>query len=765
MSMRKNKAFRTIIFLLSFAVVLTADGMVLAQETAKRIIKDIEVQNNKVVSTQSILSQLQTKKDREFSPAVLSEDIKRLYATGSFNDVSADLIDVEGGVKVVFRVKEKPILAAIEFKGNRKLRTKRLRSKMQIVTGQIFDQFKLKEDIEELKKFYAEKGFSLVNIKFTKTEKDNKVTVTLMIDEGARMRVRQINFRGNKAYSNNRLMKLLKTRKRWLFNAGFFKKDVLEEDTQRILGFYYLSGYIDAKVEPQVKYNPKRAAIYITFEIEEGKQYKVGNILLEGNTIFSNDKLEEDLNLKPQAIYGEDKLREDISRIQAHYFDEGYISSSVQADTALNAETGLVDISYNIKEGGVAYVDDINISGNTRTKDEVIRREMRLFPGDRYDGKKLKRSRERLYNLDYFEEVSFDTSPEPTTLPDKYDLNVLVKESKTGEFSFGAGYSSVDQFIGFIDLSQRNFDLFNFPTFTGGGENLRVRMEFGSERKDYELGFVEPWFLGYPLSVGFNIYSRTRDWDKYDERRNGATLFVGKDFGEYWRGKVTYCFEGVRITNLAGDASYDIKREEGKNYISSITTEITHDSRDNIYNPRTGWYNTLSYEIAGSIVGGDKDFIKYYTRQSKYFPVGENGVLELKLRGGLVEAYSDSEYVPIYERFYAGGANTIRGYKERRVGPEGEFGDPIGGRILGLFNAEYTYSLTKNLKWAFFYDTGKVWSDWNELEDGLKLKASVGTGIRVKTPLGPIRLDYGYALKRSEGDPQGRFHFSMSREF
>ncbi len=753
-------------FIIFLAIIFLLFSNPLFAQNGERIINKLKVTNNNVVSEQTIISKLKSKEGSEYSPLILSDDIKRLYATGLFNDVSADLVDEADGLVVVFKVEEKPMLKDIVFTGNRRIRTKKLKSEMTIKTKEIFDQFQLKDDIVNLKKLYAKKGYSSAEIDYSFEEKNNSVIVTINVQEGMRIRIRKISFEGNSYFNDARLRKIIKTKRRGWFNSGFFKADVWAEDTDRLNSFYHTEGFIDVIIDPVIEYNKKNDSMYVAFKIGEGKQYKAGEIIFKGNQVFSDLELKENLVLLNEQVYSEHKLRSDISRIQAHYFDSGYIASSVKADTMLNSETGHVDLSYNIKEGQVGYLDKINVKGNLRTKDVVIRREMRLFPGDRYNGEKLRRSRERLYNLGYFDEVSFNTEEEPSTLPDKYDLDVFVKESKTGEFSFGAGYSSIDKFIGFIDLTQRNFDLFNFPTFTGAGQRLRLRMEFGSEKKDYELSFVEPWFLGYPLSTGFNVYSRTRQWDKYDEKRIGGNFFVSKELGEYWQNKWTYGYESVRISDIQDDASNAIKAEEGKNYISSIQTDIIHDTRDNIYNPRTGVYNLLSTEYAGGGLGGDKDFIRYETRNNKYFPFGRDDVLDFQIRLGMIEAFSDSVDVPVYERFYAGGANTIRGYKERRIGPEGERGDPIGGRLRAIFNAEYTHKLTNSLKWAFFYDIGNVWANNQEFTwDKLKLKAAIGTGFRVKTPLGPIRLDYGYALNPKEGDSKGRFHFAMSHQF
>ena len=749
------------IFIIVVGLVLS-NTILFAQEN-DRIVQKIIITNNKLVSEQAILSQIKTKKGEKLSAGTLSDDIKRLYTTGQFKDVRADVEDFESGVKVIFVIEEKSMLSKIDFVGNRYLRSKKLLKQIKSKENEIFDQFKLKEDIQLLKDFYAKKGYSLVQITEEIIEQEQEVIVKINIQEGRRIRVRKVIFKGNNFFGQNRLVKIVKTKKKGWFTSGFFKKDVLEEDLERIIAFYRMEGFIDVQVNSIIEYDDRGTKMFISFEIIEGIQYKVGAITVSGNEIAKETELRAEMGLSQNVVYSEVKVRQDISALQSYYFDRGYISAEVNVDTILDAPAGIVDFKYNIFEGHVASVDNVNIKGNTRTKDVIIRREMRLYPGDRYNGEKLQRSRQRLQNLGYFDEVTFDTAEKPTTLPDKHDLDIFVKETKTGEFSFGAGYSSVDKFIGFVDLTQRNFDLFEFPSLTGAGQQLRVRFEFGSERKDYELGFVEPWFLGYPLSVGFNVYNRTRDWEKYDERRVGGNVFLGKEISEYWQSRLTYRYEGIRISDIIADASYDIKLEQGKNYISSLTAEVSHDTRDNVYNPRTGWYNMVSCELGGGVLAGDKDFVKYYTKDAKYFPLTHKSVIEFKIRAGYVESYDDTAVVPIYERFYAGGASTIRGYKERRVGPEGESGDPIGGRILGIFNAEYTYNLGKSLKWAFFYDLGNVWRRPADFKwDGLKLKASIGTGVRVKTPLGPIRLDYGYALNPQAGDSKGRFHFSMS---
>jgi outer membrane protein insertion porin family len=350
---------------------------------------------------------------------------------------------------------------------------------------------------------------------------------------------------------------------------------------------------------------------------------------------------------------------------------------------------------------------------------------------------------------------------------------VTVKVSKTGEFSFGGGYSSIDLLIGFVEITQRNFDIMNFPAFTGGGQSLSIKAEVGMVRNNFNIGWTDPWILGYPYSFGFDIYNMSHNkrgdvgW-YYDETRTGGDLKLGKEFTDYFRGNLFYRLEDVRISDVIDNASQDFKDEAGSNWISSLAGELIYDTRDNVFNPTKGFMIDGSFEDAGGIFFGDKDFIKGTATAAIYHTFFKKFTLELRGRGGLTTAYGDSDEVPIYERFYAGGANTIRGYKERRVGPRDPGSDvPIGGEAILIGNAELTFPIyEKMIKGAIFYDVGNVWRRAEDFMVGGNYKSGVGVGARVKTPLGPIRVDYGYPLVGNYDDERnGEFYFSMSRGF
>ncbi len=756
-------------FSIAFIMGLFVSELALSETPKSNLITAIEVAGNKIVSKETILSRVKVRPGLEFSQEIITGDIKRLYATGLFSDVHVDLKDFEGGMKVIFIMEERPVVSELILDGNRIFKNKHISAKIRTGVGNILDRRELSGDISALKKLYEEKGLATTKIEYeVDVDKDtNRATVYILIEEGRRLRIKEVEVKGNKAFTCRRLLKLIKTQRDTLFSSGIFKEDVFKEDLKRLTSFYRDRGYMDVRVSHRMRH--EKQWMYITLSIDEGRRYLVGEVRLSGNKDIPQKVLKEKLQMGSGKVFSRKALVEDIGHLQDCYFEKGYISSQMKASTSFNTETERVDVDYTIQENKVAYVRMIDIRGNTKTKDMVIRRELKLTPGERFDGQKLKRSKERLYNLGYFEEITYDM--EDTSVSNQKDLIVNVKEQKTGEFSFGAGFSSVDRFVGFIGVSQKNFDISNWPTFTGGGQKLRLRAEFGSTRRDYELSFTEPWLFSRPISFGFDLYNRTHERSGisgygYDEERRGGAIRLGKAFGEYDRIDTTYRLERVKVSNVSDSASSDIKKEKGTNTISSFTIRGTRDRRDNIFNPTEGYMGYISCMCAGGPFGGDKDFLKYRSGYNHYLsPSSKKLVLDMGLRFGIVNSFSNSE-IPIYERFYAGGGGTLRGYRERRAGPKDpSSGDPVGGKVMLLSSAETTFPIVKVLKGAVFYDTGFVWNKLKDIDLG-DLVSGVGVGFRVKTPIGPVKLDYGYPLDDLPGEEKkGRFYFSMSHGF
>lgn len=772
--------FYKLLFIILFAT-FAVPRLIMAQENSASVspdekirkVKSIEIIGNKTISIATILSKIKTRVGQDYLQGVVSDDLKRLYNTGYFSDIRVDRELQEESFKVMIYVEEKPIIEEITFSKTKHIKKKTLTKKLKSKVGKFLDNKVLKDDERTIKELYDKKGLTTSEIKAETfvDEVTNKATIHFVVREGQKIRISKINIFGNDSFKDKKVRKVIKTKPRiWIFRSGYLQDNVIEEDMDRIASFYEQNGYIDAKVEYEVDYL-YQGKVEIDIRITEGRRYSVGDVTVAGNKIISEKEVVKAMeNIKPSNVFSREKLSIDVSKIRTLYFDRGYIFAKVAESTSLDPKSGTVGVKIDIEEGDLAYIERVRIEGNTRTKDNVIRRELKMFPGDRFDGEQLRKSKERLNQLGYFEDVSFDI--EDTAAKDRKDLVVQVKEAKTGTFSFGGGFSTVDKIVGFVEVEQRNFDFMNWPTFTGGGQHLEVRAETGSSRSNYRLSFTEPWMFGYPVSGGFDIFRSERDREEdtgyaYDEKRTGGILRLGKRFTDIYSGNVSYKLEQVEIEDFEPGVSADLLAEAGENLVSTLGFGFTRDTRDSFVNPTKGWITTQDLDFAGSWLGGDKDFIRYQISNSLFFPLKWNSVLEFRLKGGIVDAIADSDSVPIFERFFAGGARSIRGYDERDVGPlDPATLDPIGGESIVVGNIEYTIPLIQYIKLAAFFDIGNVWADIGDFASG-DFKSGTGLGLRVKTPIGPINLDYGYPLDDvpTETDREGKFYFSVSRGF
>jgi len=763
-----------------------ATAPVVAPVTLKNVTA-MEVIGNKAISTNVIISKMKTRIGSPYQENIISDDLKRLYLLGFFSDIKIDTQDYKDGLKVIINVVERPIIEKISFSGINRITMKDEKLKQQLKSRetQYLDYPSLTEDVHILKKMYEKMGYSQADIayKVDLNPEKNKVKIEFTVAEGKKVHIKDIIIQGNKNFSSGRILKLLKTKRAWFFNAGVLKDEVLTEDIARIKSFYQREGFTDVTVDSEVKPDAKKPyLLFITIKVTEGKKYLVGSVIIKGNKdIAEKEVLSRLTECIPGKVFSQDAMKKDIASVQGLYFDRGYIAAVVQESTIVNTDSGRVDITYAIAENQIVYVDKIKIRGNIKTRDLVIRRELRIHPGEKFDGEKLRRSKERLTNLGFFDEISYNT--EDSVEPDKKNLLVDVKETKTGSFSFGGGYSTVDQFIGFAEVEQKNFDWRNWPYFTGAGQDLKVRASIGNLSNGAELSFTEPWMFDYPVSFGFDAYRRDHKQDTtvgygYDEKVTGGDLRLGSEISEYWRTDIMYRLDQVDISNIdTATTSSALLDEAGTNLISSLTPSLTYDSRDNIFYPRKGNYFTTSIEFAGGPLSGDKNFWKFFSQASHYIPMPANAALEFKGRVGLAEPFGNSTSVPIYERFFAGGAYTLRGYDERKVGPvDPSTSDPLGGASMLIGNIEYTYPLFQFLKVAAFYDVGNVWDkladigsskDSNGINSG-GFKSDVGLGLRINTPIGPIMLDYGIPMNKQSGETSrksGRFNFSASHGF
>ncbi|RKY42366.1 MAG: outer membrane protein assembly factor BamA [Candidatus Makaraimicrobium thalassicum] len=770
----RRRIFLSVFVLMLFAAGSCAPAQAQEGYSGDKRIIDIRVKGNKAVSTSTILNKLKLKAGDLFEESALNKELKRLYATGYFGDVFVETEERPEGIIVIFAVTEKPTVEKIEFQGNVRIKKGRLAKKISVKEGDLLDFHLLSQDVGELRTYYVEEGYSRIEIDY-RIDIDPQTggaTVVFLIDEGYPLRIKTIEVEGNENIPDNEIKKYMATKTAWWFiQKGAFDEEKFQADLDRIRAVYRSKGFLDARLTSRMDYAPDGEDLYLTIVVDEGKEYLVGDIKVEGELAFPEKEVRGEIKISSGDPFDYEKIKEDMDSIRAFYYDRGYMDAEIDLRHKYNPDTDRMDLIYVLKAHDEISVGKINIIGNTRTKDKVIRRELRVYPGEKYDGKKLKRSKERIYNLGFFEDVYFETVPGDRK--DVKDLDITVKETKTGELSFGGGYSSVDAFIGFVQIRQGNFDIMNFPTFTGSGQSLTIRAEVGSARTNYLLSWTDPWIFDYPFLFGFDFYREEHDRYSdsgygYDERRTGGSLRLGKELTDQLSTGIVYNLEEVKISDIPDNATTALRKEEGKNMISRLTWSLKHDTRDNVYSPTKGWISGVSLENAGGFIGGDKDFVKGYLHASFYYSILENIVLELKGRSGLVESYGDSKEVPIYERFFAGGATTIRGYGQRSVGPRDRgTNTALGGEATVIGNAEVVFPIFKKLiKGAVFCDAGNVMEKSRDLFSGTGYKMGAGVGVRVKTPIGPVKLDYGYPLSDNYDDKkEGQFYFSVSHGF
>ena len=731
-------------------------------------VADVQVKGNQIISTTLILNQMKSKKGGLLIQNDVNEDVKRLYKTGYFEDIRIEVEELPEGYRLVVLVNEKPVVRQIVLDGNSSFKAQDLRKELKVLEGQILDEHVVKEGVENIRKKYRSKGFKFIEVEseVDVNQKTKEATLFVHILEGQKYKIKEVRFEGVHAFKEKKLRKLMKTKKDTWYTSGVFNEEKFQKDLDRTQLFYQQEGYLDVKVSPQFEYDQAKRKIIILIQVEEGTHYVTGEVQIKGAELFPESEIWQNLEMLPGTTYSQYYLTNDIDRIRKYYFERGYVDARIVPDVKLNRDTGKVDVVYKIHEGDLYFVDKVIVRGNTKTKDVVIRRELRIRPGDKIDGEKVQKSIQRLENLDYFEEATYDM--EPGSAPNRKDLIFRVKEKRTGELSFGGGISSIDQFVGFGEISQKNFDLFRFPRFTGGGQKLSIRARVGTISQDFDLSFEEPYLFGKKISFGWDAYNTRRDNKNvdFDEDRLGSGVTFSRAFADALRLGTGYILERVKLKNLSGDAPRTVRDFEGSTLLSRWRLFQNWDTRDSIFNPSKGHLLTFQEELVGSFLGGDETFYSLQTNYSQYWTLFKKHLIEFRFRLGTAQDFGQSDTVPVFDRFYAGGLGTVRGFNYRRVGPL-EAGDAVGGNTIGLTSLEYTFPVPyiDLIKGAVFVDVGQVHKSSYTLSFS-DFAISIGPGVKVKTPIGPLAFYYGLPIaNRDTKNRNGRFEFSLSHGF
>jgi outer membrane protein insertion porin family len=794
------------------------------------------------VSEQFIRSHIQLKLGDTYMPAATESDIHALYATGQFYNIRVAVDqETDGGVNLTYIVQAKPRLTEIKIVGNKKMRTSKIRKKITVKAGQPLDEEKLFMDCQAITDYYEKEGFPGTTVRYIPDIDEAAGTgiVTFEITEGRKTKIMHIDFIGATRFSQRKLRHQIKTRQHWMFSwltgSDLLKQDQFEDDKDALGDFYRSHGYLDFEItDVQFQY-PTPNTILIKINVYEGQQYHVGAITLTGATLlpaaaFSTSynpgpepkpkyspahvqwdrvkKFNKDFKMKSGQVFTPDGLETNCTAVEDFYGSMGYIDvkrgMGMTVQQIPNVETGTMDLGFTVQEGRKTYVEKVDIRGNIKTKDKVIRRELAISPGDVFDMVRVRLSQERLENMGYFSSV--DLRPEPTEPPiaGRDDLLVSVQEKPTGNFTVGAGYSSVESIVGFAEISQANFDLFNPPTFTGAGQQARLHIQLGSQDQEYELSFVEPWFLNRKLALGVDIYRDVWDFESvnniFDETRTGVRISLTRTLfhSDFWRGTIFYNPEDVGISLNSGwngpgsgvggpglgngfpeqpgvataqNVPDAILQQTGDHFFNRFGGALTFDTRNNP-GGLSNW-GQLS-ELDPEISIGDQTFYKIEAHSHWFFPGLFSGhVLEVQGTVGIAKAISGGD-VPFYDRYFLGGEWDLRGYKYRNIGPRegnpsitGSFfsSEPIGGDSYAWGTIEYSLPIIEKegsfgLRFALFFDAGSVGT--GSYSFGGNFNDDYGVGLRLNIPhLGPLRLDYGIPLTHDQYQgTSGQFQFS-----
>jgi outer membrane protein insertion porin family len=833
-------------FLLTLGLALpdpSAFGQVAGPKVAKVEIKHVGPVS---VSDALIRANIRIKPGDTFFPAAMDDDIRNLYATGLFYSVRVSRDDTPQGVVLTYIVQGNPRLQEVRFQGNKKISESKLRKTVTVKAGEPFNERKLFTDTQEIQKLYQKKGYPRTEVKYSYSidENSGRATATFEIKETPKVKVVDVQFVGAHAFPQKKLRGLIKTRRHWMFSwitgSGVLKDEQFEEDREKLADFYRNGtgkpeegGYLDFEIKNVEFLNPTPSTMIIRFVIYEGTQYKVGAVKFTGNKIFSTRDITNGLRLvhvmkgqrgKPGpngllmdvgSVFTPKGLSTDTEDVEDFYGSKGYIDVGGRTLNVIripNTETGTMDLEFQVEEGQKSYIEKILIRGNNKTKDKVIRRELAVTPGEVFDMVRVKRSKQRIEGLQYFEKV--DTRPETTEIANHRDLIVGVDEKNTGNVTMGAGFSSVDSLVGFVELTQANFDLFHPPTFTGGGQRFRLRLAIGTQQQDYMAQFVEPWFLGRKLQLGVDLYYRDLAYlsldSMYDVTRGGGRVSLTRTLGsDFLIGSISYGledvgiklnsgFHGASLGSLPGqgpigigspsgpfgfpepalvipaNVPQDILKEVGHNLLSRFGGSLAYDTRNSVRLPNHGQRTELDAELVGGPLGGDRDFYKLELKSGWYFKGALPGhVLELVGRTGVADGLKSGEDVPFYERYYLGGLYSLRGFKFHSISPrQPGFDEPIGGDTYWFGSAEYSIPIIEQehgvgVRFAMFFDIGNVAAQPYHftLEN---FNDNWGVGLRLNLPIGPIRLDYGIPITHDQynsGNGQFQFGVGYTREF
>ena len=846
-----------IVFVAASAIFVPLNSRAQSQPPEAPIIRAIDVQYSgpATVSKEAILAQMRTTVGQPYSDQTVEDDIRNLYKTGVVQNVRIFAQPEGDGVKVIVAVQTRQVLRELVIDGAHKVSAKKLRKEIGVRLNAPVSEDELQKARQKIIERYQSKGFTDVSVDFKVEPIDESrgtARAIFTVEEGAKGAVSRIHFQGNQHFSERVLRKQMKTRGKTMLafvdKSGRLDEIQLQQDLDSIKEFYQNKGYIDVEVSEAGRERRKGGPLVITIGINEGPVYHVNKLSFAGYKQTTEEKIRKIIKMKEGAIYSPKQLRDDAKSIADAYGRGGYVDLVILPQ-GTPAGGGLIDVHYKIEEGNRSFVERVGIIGNTRTKDKVLRREILVQPGDVFDTVRVETSKKRLENLGFFSKV--ETYPEETGVEGRKDLVVQVEEKRTGALNFGAGYSTIDSIIGFVELTQGNFDITNWPGLTGAGQKFRAKVQVGAQRKDFVVGVTEPYFLDRRFSLGGQVFYSEASYlsSVYDQRNYGFSIEMRKPLFSWVYGVLGYSLQNFDIYNVESGASPQLLAEQGTTTQSMVPASLVWDRRDNPFLTRKGERIAISPYLAGGFLGGDVQIYGWDIQATKYVKVWKDVIFLADVEAATVDSWGDEDTksivsvgtptfaphtplgidamgnpcdadtagctfvgqqqftqdvssVPIYDRLYLGGANNLRGFKFRDVGPKDANGQPLGGKSMARATVEVTFPIIEKARGAFFYDCGFVNPDaWDFSPDSIdiprgqnsiatalynmgvpqkpKPSASLvptrksvdafasdfGIGVRLDLPIGPLRLDYGIPIDRAGNTKHGHLNFSVGYQF
>lgn len=763
---------------------------------------EIEFEGFQSVSDQFVLSNIQLRPGMNYNPALVDQSIRTLYGTGYFEFVEVRVDPAENeAIDVVFEVISKYTIERISYSGNEEYTDARLAKasegedkgpgpKVKIAAGVSLDEYQVSVAADNIQAYYVKKGFPDVTVDYRiqRDEDTGFATVYFDVDEGGKVKLDEIDFSGNESFSDRKLRKVLETKQTnwlsWITGSGKFNEAMFKEDLELLRAFYRNKGYLDVVVDEDLVdiAFKSESKMRITVQIVEGKAYTLGEMSVENATIYTTGELLGAVEVQTGDAFSPAAIDEAATAIREYYTSRGYLDAGVRAERVPNMATGGIDVVFRVRESEKFYVESIKIEGNTKTKSRVIIRELALRPGDVFDLQRMETSKRRLQNTRFFDDVNLNA--ETTNVPGRRDLGVTVREGRTGNFSFGAGFGSVESAVIFVELTQGNFDLFNWRSgFQGDGQKFRFRASVGTSSSQIVIAFEEPWLFEQRLAFGVELFRSKSEFNSadYNELRTGFEIYLRRRLFELVEARLSYRLELVEIFDVdfgpgvknadgsvTGDGVADVfQAAEGEDIVSKVGLTFLRDTRDSLIFTRNGNRTTIATEFAG--LGGDVNYFKMEGKTAHFIPTFDTlqQTLSIISRLGSVAPYGDSDDVPFYDRFYLGGPDTLRGFDYRDVGPRDpdDTDESVGGNSYGMISFEYQFRIAEPLGLVVFYDWGFVNKGEYDFSPS-DYADNWGVGARIMLLGSPLKLDLGIPITSPENAGGGtQFNFSFGTRF